>query len=658
MTKTASSEPYGWTGTFLRLDLSSGQIDRSSSFNYTEKFIGGRLMAARIYWDEVSAQTKAMDPDNLLMFLAGPLTGTPSTACSRWVMSAKSPHTYPDRFGFGNGGGFFGAALKQAGYDGLLFRGCARELSYVLIENDKAEIFSASGLEGLESQSTIEKLKARHGIGSRVVCIGPAGENRVRFAIANTDQGGTLSNGMGAVMGSKNLKAIVIKGALKVRVADPTKLKAVNDRARFLRQGLNASLYSTEPMIQGIEHLKPAPCYGCPAGCMRAHFKHTSGREEIRKTCAAAFYYVPWDNLYHGEGTENPFLATSLCDRLGLCTSEMSNILHWLYHCYQKGILTEAETGLSLSKIGSLEMLEDLVEKIVSRQGFGDLLAQGMRRASIEKGGAAEEEGLLRTMPSGYANDAYGARVFITTALMYATEVRNPIIQLHEVSFALMRWVLWHTTGGAMSPIDNDDIRAIAKSAWGSEAAADFSTYEGKALAAFMIQNRQHAKESMVACDRYFPMMGTSEEQDHLGDLTLVPKMFEAVTGQTMSEEDYYRVGQRSFELQRSILAREGRTGRKDDCLAEFNFTEPAETCEGVFGIFNPDLELPGSKDNIVVRKGETLDRAEFETMKDDYYLLRGWDVATGLQTEKTLGALDLDFVSSELKAKNLLVET
>ncbi|MCP4715785.1 MAG: hypothetical protein GY868_11765 [Deltaproteobacteria bacterium] len=658
MGKISSGElnrPYGWTGSFLRINLSSGETALTGSLDHAENFIGGRLMAARIYWDEVSQATGALEPDNLLMIMPGPLAGTRATACSRWVMSAKSPHSYPDQYGFGNGGGFLGAALKQAGYDGLLISGRAGSLSYVVIENDTVEIRDAAGLGGLASDETIVKLRERHGAGARVVCVGPAGENLVRFAVAVTDQGGTLSNGMGAVMGSKNLKAIVVKGGRRVPVADPHKLKEVNSRARFLRQGLNASLYSTEPMIQGIEYVKPAPCYGCPAGCMRAHFKHTSGREEIRKTCAAAFVYVPWDSLYHGEGTENPFLATSLCNRYGLCTAEVSNILNWLYSCHQKGLLTEAETGLPLSEIGSLAFIEALVELIVTRQGFGELLALGTRRASLEKGGDAAAAGLMRVMPSGYGNDAYGARIFMTTALMYATEARNPIIQLHEVNFTLLKWVLWHTTGGAMSPIGTDDLRAIARRAWGSEQAADFSTYAGKALAAFMIQNRQHAKESMVACDRYYPMLGTSEEDDHIGDLTLVPRMFEAVTGQVMSEDDYYNIGRRSVNLQRAIMAREGRAGRREDSLAEFNFSLPAETCEGVFGIFNPDLELPGSANEVVVRKGATLDRAAFETMKDDYYGLRGWDKVSGLQTETELKKLGLDFVCRDLDGRGFL---
>ena len=646
---------YGWTDELLRVDLPSGEINKTKSMDYTEDFIGGRMLASRVYWDEVSKETGALDPDNVLMIMPGPLTGTPATSCSRWVISAKSPHSYPDQYGFGNGGGFLGAALKHAGYDGLIIKGKAKTPSYLLIENEKVALKDARGLWGLTSEETKKKLKEYHGTNVRIVCIGPAGENLVRFAIANTDQGGTLSNGMGAVMGSKNLKAIVVRGSNKIPVAHPERTSEINRRARFLRKGLNESVYMTEPMIEGIEKVKSTPCYACPAGCSRATFKHTSGLVEVRKTCASAFFYVPWDQIYHGKATENPFLATSLCDRFGLCTGEMSNVFHWLNECFKKGVLSEEETTLPLSKIGSLEFIEALVEQIVNKRGFGELLAQGTRRASIEKGKAAEELALARITPSGYVNDSYGARVFLITALFYATEPRNPIIQLHEVNFLLVKWALWYTTSAAMSSLNTDDLRRIAARAWGSEKAVDFSTYEKKAEAAFIIQNRQHAKESMVGCDRYFPLLDTDQEEDHMGDPTLVPQLFQAVTGRHLSEDDYYRLGERSVNLQRAIMGREGRVGRKEDTVGEFNFTEPVETSEGVFGMFNPDLELPGAGGEIISRKGKTLDRGEFERMKDEYYLLRGWDVETGIQKREKLQELGMHFLCSEMEKGRLL---
>ena len=645
----------GWMGKLLRIELPSGEVSKTDSMEYAGDFIGGRMLASRIYWDEVSKEVGALDPENVLMIMTGPLTGTQATACSRWVISAKSPHSYPDQYGFGNAGGFLGAALKHAGYDGLIIKGKAKAPSYLFIENDKVELKDANGLWGLASGETMKRLKESHGNDARVVCIGPAGENMVRFAIASTDQGGALSNGMGAVMGSKNLKAVVVRGSNKVQIAQPERLSEVNKRIRFLRKGVNERVYMTEPMIEGIDKIKAAPCYSCPAGCSRSSFKHTSGLTEVRKGCASAYFYVPWDQLYHGKATENPFIATSLCDRYGLCTAETANVIHWLYECFKKGILSDQETGLPLSKIGSLEFIEALVDQVVNKKGFGELLAQGTRRASIEKGKEAEAVALTRVTPSGYINDAYGARVFLITALFYATETKNPVIQNHEVNFLLLKWALYHTTAGTMSPITVDDLKNIAARAWGGEVAVDFSTYEGKAKAAFMIQNRQHAKESMVACDRFFPLLDTDQEEDHMGDPSLLPQLYEAVTGRDLSEDEYYLLGERSVNLQRAIMGREGRVGRKEDTLGEFNFTEPVETSEGVFGMFNPDLELPGAGDEIITRKGKTVDRKEFERMKDEYYLLRGWDVASGMQTKGKLQKLGLDFLLDEMEKGGLL---
>jgi len=593
---------------------------------------------------------------NVLIITTGPLSGTKVDACSRWVITAKSPHSYPDQYGFGNGGGFFGATMKHAGYDAMVVRGKAKTLSYLLIENGKVEIKDAKRLRGLTSHETIKKLKEVHGNGASIVCIGPSGESLVRFAVAFTDQGSSLSNGMGAVMGSKNIKAIVVKGTNTVPVAHPEKIDELIKTTRFLRKGLNESLFKTDPQLEGIEKVAQSPCYSCPSGCARATFRHISGNTGMRKSCGSAYFYLPWDQMYNkGTATEVPFLATQLCNGFGLCTMEVSHLIDWLHKCFKGGMLSKDETGLPLSKIGSLEFIQALVEMVTNRRGFGELLAQGTRRASIEKGRAAEEIAFTRITPTGYMNNSYGARVFLITALFYATEPKYPIIQLHEVNYVLLKWALGYITKGAMSPITTDDVRRIAARVWGGEKAVDFSTYDGKAKAAFIIQNRQHAKETMVACDWYYPIHDTDQKEDHMGDPTLVPQFFQAVTGTSMSEDDYLRLGERSVNLQRAIQSREGRVGREGDTLSEFNFTEPLEKTEATFGMFNPDFKLPGAKDEIVVRKGKTLDRKEFERMKDEYYQLRGWDVKTGLQKRKKLKELGLSFLSSEMEKKGLL---
>ncbi len=648
---------YGWTGTLLRVELPSGKGARVRTLDYGEDFVGGRALASRIYYDEVSPAIGALEPDNVLFIMSGPLGGTNVPAASRFVISAKSPYLYPDQYGFGNGGGFMGATIKHAGYDGILIRGKAKTLSYLLIENEKVELRDARGLRGLSPQETMKKLKGAHGENAHVVCIGPAGENVIYYAIAFTDQGGALSNGMGAVMGSKNLKAVVVKGTNAVPVAHPERIAELDKAVHSLREGLVRGIARSPIMLSGIEAVKDTPCYGCPAGCTRAIFRHTSGKVGIRKNCGSAYYYLSWNQMYSkGAATDVPFLATQLVNRYGLCTRATGTIIDWLYKCFKGGILSEDETGLPLSKIGSLEFIEALTDMITHRKGFGELLAQGTRRASIEKGKVSEELALTRVTPSGYSNDTYTPRVFLITALFYATETRDPSIFNHELNRVLTNWALWHISGGVMSPISTEDLRKIAARAWGGEKAVDFSTYDGKAKAAFIIQNRQHAKESMVACDQYYPLLNSDQTEDHMGDPTLVPRFFHAATGNEMSEGDYLKLGERSVNVERSIHGREGRRGREADTIPELNFSEPVEKTEGTtFGMFNPDFKMPGAGEEIISRKGATFDRAAFERMKDEYYTLRGWDVRTGLQTRKKLNELGLGGLSDEMQKGGLL---
>jgi aldehyde:ferredoxin oxidoreductase len=195
-------------------------------------------------------------------------------------------------------------------------------------------------------------------------------------------------------------------------------------------------------------------------------------------------------------------------------------------------------------------------------------------------------------------------------------------------------------------------LRKIAEKFWGSERAVDFSTYEGKALAAKKIQERQYAKECLVLCDFAFPLFDSAASEDHVGDPLLESGLLSAVTGEDYDEVRLHRVGERVFNLNRAIHLRDGRSGREDDCLPETQFTEREERIADVFGMHNPELYLPGAGDEIISRKGRALDRGKFERMLDEYYRLRGWDAATGFLTAETLQALDLPEVIDGLPGK------
>ncbi len=402
--------------------------------------------------------------------------------------------------------------------------------------------------------------------------------------------------------------------------------------------------------------MRRAPCPGCPAGCPRGLYRHVSGREEFRKNCQSVYLYYLWDMKHHGgDSTADPFIATSLCDRLGLCTQEAGNILYLLDLCAKNGVLDDASAGIALAQIGSLPFFEQLADMLLTGAGIGAALAQGTIRAARAIGGRAEELVLRRMTPGGFNAEAYNPRYFIPHAVYYATEATSTMNQLHELAFPVMKWTMWYATDGSMSPFGTDVLRAIARRFWGDERAVDFSTYAGKAAVAARIQNRQYAKETLVACDFLFPLTTADGAADHVGDPELESRLLASVTGMDVSEDGYYGIGERVFNLQRAIQGLEGRAGRKDDRVNEFYFTEPMTEEPGFLGIFNPDFMLPGPGGELITRKGAVLERGKFEAMMDEYYAIRGWDAASALQTEALLERLGLGGCIPRLRTAGLL---
>ncbi len=645
---------YGWMGNIVRINLSTGEIQTQSTADLAERFIGGRGFISKIYWDEVDAKKDALHPDSPLLFMTGPLAGTPAIAGNRWFIAGKSPLLYPDQFGLGSVGGSFGAKLESAGYDGIIITGKASKPVYVYLHDGTVEIKDAQGLWGLETFETLHRLNKAHGETSGAVCIGPAGEKLVRLAVAMSDHGACGGSGFGAVMGSKNIKAVVAAGSLKVPVARPDDLKAVNTRIRSLIEGK----ILMDPNVEGIELVRRTPCPGCPSGCPRGLYKHVSGREEVRKNCQSVYMYYLWDMKYHGgESTADPFLATSLANRYGLCTQEMGNLLYLLEACVKQGIVTDASAGIALSQMGSLEFIERLTDMVISRHGIGEVLAEGTMRAAHALGNGAVKFLEKRMTRSGFNAEAYNPRYFITNAVFYATESTSTMNQLHEVCFPIMKWVMWYATDGAMSPFSTEVMLRIAKKFWISEKAVDFSTYEGKADVAYVIQNREYAKENLVVCDFFYPLTTADGAEDHTGDPALESRLLSAVTGIEFDEAGYYKTGERVFNLQRAIQSIEGRAGRKDDRVNEFYFTDKMEEEAGFLGVFNPDFMLPGPSGELISRKGAVLERDRFEKMMDEYYARRGWEVKTGLQKKDTLETLGLAEIAATLRAKGFLAE-
>ncbi len=647
-------KPFGYAGRILKVDLSSGRVTRIPTMDYADRFLGGRGIAARIYWDEVSPEVGAFDPENRLFFMLGPLAGFTGLAASRWTVCGKSPETTPEHFSYTNLGGRWGAQLKFAGYDGIVVHGKADKPVYLLIEDDVVEIKDASHLWGKSTIETRELLKGELGNSMAVVACGPAGENMVSFAGLIADNDASGSNGFGGVMGSKNLKAIAVRGSGKVIAANPEKLDELKRYIRELKEGINV----VNDKRQLLGNQKKDACYGCIRGCTRAVREIEDGTRH-KFFCGPPVIFHDLCLMYYEDLGDIPFHATVLMDEYGLDVYSFIAIMTWLLMCSGAGILTEEEMEIPMSKVGSLEFFETMVRKISQREGFGDVLARGIMRAAdiVDKG---SKDLLIDYVSKGGRVLAYDPRMYIAHSLLYAVEPSLPMNQLHEIGLTHFYWLYWAgksegtpLCGMEGSHVSNEVLRKIASRFWGSELAADFSTYEGKALAAAKLQDRQYVKESLIVCDFSWPILHKATG-DHVGDPTVENKILSAVTGNEIDEEGLYQVGERICNLQRAILAREGHRGRESDVLPEFLHTNPLGSLYDATE--NPECLAPGPGGEIVSMKGTVIDREKFERMKDEYYQIRGWDVATGLQTKVKLWELRLDDIEQDLSRRELAV--
>lgn len=634
----------GYAGNILRVDLSTGGIHTTPTESYTDLFLGGRGLAAKIYWDEVPPGSDAFDPENKLIFTTGPVTATTGFAGSRWQVCGKSP--IHNQFSYCNIGGAWGAQLKYAGYDALVVLGKADRPVYLLIHDGQVQIKDAVHLTGKGAISCREALKETLGKSTRIVTIGPAGENRVTFSTFLADSDSSGSSGLASVMGSKNLKAIAVKGQKKIDVADKDQLGELKKRVLSLTGTPPTKVFSTSMMVPH-ERLKPQICYDCTGCPVRASYAE-KGLDRGKFMCQSSNFYEVRAHRYYGEYNHVPYTANKLCDDYGLDTHGIETMIMWLTRCRKAGVLTDEQTEMPLSKIGSVEFIETLTRKIAFREGIGDVLASGTLNAAQALGKDAQKLITDYISNTGY-NPIYGGRLYLTTGLFWAMEPRLPIQLLHEVSMLGVKWAM-QNSGLAATGVTSQVYRAIAERFWGSEAAADFSTYEGKALAAVRIQDRQYAKESLILCDFLWPITLTALPDERVGDPTLESRLCTAVTGMEIDEQGLYTMGERVYNLQRAIHAREGRKGRDSEALEEYNFTVPLK---GDFG--NPKCMVPGKDGEPFSRKGMVVDRKEFEKMKDEYYEIRGWDVKTGLQTKAKLEDLNLAQVAKTLESEGLL---
>lgn len=432
-----AEKSYGYVGKILRVNLTTGEKSVFSSEKYQDMYLGGKGMAARLYWEEVAPEVKPFDPENKLFFTSGPLNGTGAMQAAKGCLGGKSPVWYPvNTFTFGTTANF-APMMKRAGFDAIIIEGKADHPVYLWIYNGHCEIRDAWDLWGKTTRNARELLYRKHNKKVVSATIGPAGENLVVSACVSVAANQVFGRGgFGAVMGSKNLKSVVVYGDTPIYVAQPMKLLEINrERAKFnsIKVGekrivdgkeivgkpfeetaacnfgsVGAETQLREMARRGEVQIKPNGCEGCAVFCRtKFHFKDGS-QPDTSVICSSNIgWSIPeaihnkWQKKMLGCDSYN--FAQTL-DDMGLnmndfcvlaplygCRGQFDENEHiegtllggdWIYQAHLFGILTNENTGLPWELFGTKEFNDKFLEMIVYRRGFGDILARGFRYAT------------------------------------------------------------------------------------------------------------------------------------------------------------------------------------------------------------------------------------------------------------------------------------
>jgi len=614
---------HGWVGRILRVNLTGETTENAETMRYAERFIGGRGIAAAVAWEELPPGIDPFDPGNKLIIMTGPLNGTlaPSSG-GRITFAGIAPQVYPTpHYTRSNMGGYWGAELKYAGYDGLIIGGKASRPVYLLIQDGKAEFRDASGLWGLDTFATQRKLIEEHGRGVQTVCIGPAGENLVRIAcVQHGIENAAGQGGFGAVMGSKNLKAITIKCSRGVPIARPEEF------IQLCRYAQKVAHMPEEPPADRVLRRKACgiacSLLACGAGGLNV-YRNVEGKfHPFRYTgavmCASGAYlrFQPW---------EAGFEAAQLANMYGINHWEIvlgfTGTGRWVNKCVEKGLVTEKDLGMSID-LESGTFWSELLRRIAYKEGIGKVFAEGVPRAADILGRGHDDLPHVghgyETHWDGHLYNAPKYPYWIVAALQWAMDSRDPLVHCYaeEITY-------WTARSGA--PVSVEQLKAIGKRLYGSELAVDpKSHYEFKAQPTIWHQNRLAVNDSVPVCEEIFPTIYSRLSPDGFGDTALEAKLLSAATGVDFTEEGLDFAGSRVYNLERAIMVREGRTRADDEAVIPyFHKPDPA---------------------------GIRLNIGRFRALMDEFYELRGWDPKTGWPRRETLEEHDLTDVADKLE--------
>jgi aldehyde:ferredoxin oxidoreductase len=594
----------------LEVNLSTGNCTTSSvPTEVLMDFVGGASLASHILYPYIDDSLNPLSPQAPLLFLTGPLTGTTGPAVGRFVICAKSPAT--NRWGESNIGGFFGSELRKSGYDGLLITGRASSPVYIFVKNEAVKIISADHLWGeTDTYETQDRIKDEiRELTSSVCCIGKAGEELIPFASVLCDHGRVAGRtGMGTVMGSKQLKAVAVYGDQEIPIMLKTQFNQLRRKTNIALRDENVARafrsYGTASGVDYLDYLGEMPKYAFTRGVLEDVWKLSgmtmaetilTGVSTCHGCVIASGRVVRLKNGIKRKGpeyqtivgfgpnlgiTDLPFVTQmgDWCDRYGMDTISMSNILGLAFLLYQEGIINEGDTGGLRLEWGDREIVEELVHMTVSKRGFGAILAKGAK-ALAEHFGVPELAAEVNGLEVPYHDPRGGSG----SALVYATSPRGACHMQSDYF-----WV------DLLGRADEDIGIKPYKRHDGAEKSANVARH----------QNWGSIFNSLILC-----MHANVPAND-------IVKLVRFATGLEYTLDGLIEVGERSWNLKRILNHKCGLT-RKDDNLSPI-FMKPFP--DGGSAGYVPPLE----------------------EMLKAYYEARGWDEKTGKPTPKKLQELGL----------------
>jgi aldehyde:ferredoxin oxidoreductase len=656
----------GWAGKLLRVDLNTGKTWTEPSLEYGRKYIGGRGIAARIGWEEITPGTGPFDPENPLIFTVGPLTGTSAPNSGRATVCSLSPQAHPyEWFSYSSFGGYWGPMLKYAGYDAIVVQGQSEQPVYLWVNNDKVELRDALELWGQGIYATQKTLVSRHGEDVRVLAIGQAGENRSRIAIiASGSSSAAGQGGFGAVMGAKGLKAIVVRGTGGVQLAEP---EAFSDCTLAIAKEMHApsgcpKWSELDPeLVEKYSERFTACTQGCanPICRLSRYYKDVPGvvypDQKYSGTimCESSLFVGAPGTIYDWNiGFRGGFELARISQDYGLNHWELGlGMAPWLRKCHEDGQLGSLD-GEPFD-LDQPECWDSLFRKIAFREGIGDALAEGTVRAADILGMGQE---FVREFYTawGFAGhwDGHGDKIniiifpfWLVPALQWAIASRDPLSSGHGYAQNIMNWSpMWTPEGG----LDWETLADVGAKVYGTRQAVSLdSGYEGKAFPAVWHGHRSVLKDSLTLDDQAFPRIYSNKTPDHFARAengmpgpSFEYHMFRLATGMELAEDEFERMAERVFNLERSVQVRNWGRSRQVDELVIPHF-------ESIENWVNPQIG-----------HGVALDREKFAGLLDEYYTLRGWDQTSGRPTIEKLEDLGLGDVAQELAGLGLVPES